>query len=593
MAKIAYIILAHEGAEQIADLASTLTLGDADCQVVIHYDKNSSAKEYLALQQAVSGDDRIFFVADRVACGWGDFSLVESVLRALKLIAAKALAIDHVMHISGSCMPIRPLSDFSAFLDANPAKEFIETFGPDWIVGGLREERYEYHHIVNHRKYRSLFNQMFKMQRAIKVPRRKFPSGITPRFGSQWWTLTWKTCAAILALLEKRPELVRFFRTTWIPDEFFFQSMVAHLAEPGNIISRNLTFYKFNDWGMPLVFLNDHARILREMPYFFARKINPRANWLRADLRNIAISKDPAQPFDIMTGYEPPLREIARDNVPLKPGSTKLFYRLEPQDPIQGLSKNFIVLFGPYDLTRAAADAIRHQDGISVLGRIFDTHKVDFGPEWEEFDGLKTTDVAIRNAYPVTYLNMVLSRCAGLPVIELAPGDAPLLEAAFARSPSAIFLPVISRQTGSVWADFYWALCARYLAEPLQTGAVSAHASIHKAIGRLHVDPDLRAAINALLSGGPASPHSKLDAVTAEFRNRHLSRQTMEILPWISAALKALPVSVTLKVLPSEWQEAFSVLDSGQPAWTFNYGLELPPLPIEAPASAKQGRIAR
>ena len=57
---------------------------------------------------------------------------------------------------------------------------------------------------------------------------------------------------------------MRFFRTTWIPDETFFQTLVRHLVPEGEIRTRTLTFLMFTDYGMPVTFYNDHFRLALE-----------------------------------------------------------------------------------------------------------------------------------------------------------------------------------------------------------------------------------------------------------------------------------------------------------------------------------------
>ena len=77
---------------------------------------------------------------------------------------------------------------------------------------------------------------------------------------------------------------MRFFRTTWIPDETFFQTLVRHLVPEREIEGRTLTFLMFSDYGMPITFYNDHYTLLLGQDFLFARKISPDATELRARL---------------------------------------------------------------------------------------------------------------------------------------------------------------------------------------------------------------------------------------------------------------------------------------------------------------------
>ena len=91
--------------------------------------------------------------------------------------------------------------------------------------------------------------------------------------GSQWWCLRRRTIEAILDSSARRRDVMRFFRTTWIPDETFFQTLVRHLVPETEIRTRTLTFLMFTDYGMPVTFYNDHYDLLLSQDFLFARKI--------------------------------------------------------------------------------------------------------------------------------------------------------------------------------------------------------------------------------------------------------------------------------------------------------------------------------
>jgi hypothetical protein len=104
------------------------------------------------------------------------------------------------------------------------------------------------------------------------------------RIGSQWWCLRRRTVEAVLEFIRKRPDVTRFFKTTWIPDETYFQTLVPHLVPEQEIRSRTLTFLVFTDYGMPVTFYNDHYDLLLAQDYLFARKISPDAMQLKERL---------------------------------------------------------------------------------------------------------------------------------------------------------------------------------------------------------------------------------------------------------------------------------------------------------------------
>jgi hypothetical protein len=132
------------------------------------------------------------------------------------------------------------------------------------------------------------------LQRRLGV-RRRMPLGLEPRFGSQWWCLTWETCRRMLDFLGEHPEAARFFRSTWIPDESFFQTLVWRLAPRERIAGRTLTFYRFDERGKPAVFSDGDQGWLTGQDAFFARKIAPGSAGLEEALSRIAREPDRAR----------------------------------------------------------------------------------------------------------------------------------------------------------------------------------------------------------------------------------------------------------------------------------------------------------
>jgi hypothetical protein len=98
----------------------------------------------------------------------------------------------------------------------------------------------------------------------------------------------------VLKFTRRRRDVMRFFATTWIPDETFFQTVVRHLVPEHEIQSRTLTFLMFSDYGMPVTFYNDHYDLLLSQDYLFARKISPDATELKRRL-GVLYSSDGAR----------------------------------------------------------------------------------------------------------------------------------------------------------------------------------------------------------------------------------------------------------------------------------------------------------
>ncbi|KNG93776.1 DUF5928 domain-containing protein [Pseudaestuariivita atlantica] len=283
MAKIAFILLCHKDPEAIIKQAQRLTA--AGDYMSIHFDARAAPSAYARIRKALADNDNVTFARKRIRCGWGEWSLVQATLNAIEAAADAFPRATHFYMLSGDCMPIKSAEYIHDFL-GNHDRDFIESFDyfeSDWIKTGWREERLIYRHFFNEREQKKLFYASYNLQKRFNLTR-KVPEDIQVMIGSQWWCLRRRTIEWILDFVKRRRDVIRFFRTTWIPDETFFQTVVRHLVPGHEIESRTLTFLLFSDYGMPVTFYNDHYDLLLSQDYLFARKISPEAKELKRRL---------------------------------------------------------------------------------------------------------------------------------------------------------------------------------------------------------------------------------------------------------------------------------------------------------------------
>lgn len=266
---VGFIILTHQAPEATARLARHLAGQGAP--VVIHLDRRARCGK--ALTAALAG---VAPVISTHASEWGRVGLALATLEAARLLLADHPGVSHVYLLSAACLPLRSVAELEAFLETSGDTDFIEAAPPDdWITGGLGTERFTLYHPVAWKRRRWLFDRLVNWQRWLGI-RRRVPAGLEPRLGRQWWCLRASTLRQIL----DHPELPawrRFFHWVWIPDEAFFQTLVAHLVPGLARDSRALTLARFDQMGNPLVFHDDHVPLLEETDHFFVRKSDPDA----------------------------------------------------------------------------------------------------------------------------------------------------------------------------------------------------------------------------------------------------------------------------------------------------------------------------
>ncbi|KRS13486.1 glycosyl transferase [Roseovarius atlanticus] len=291
MARIAFILLCHKDPDAIIGQANMLTA--AGDYMSIHFDARAKPEHYRKIREALADNPNVTFARKRIKCGWGEWSLVQATLYSIEAAVDAFPRATHFYMLSGDCAAIKSARYAHDFLDAHDV-DYIESFdyfSSDWIKTGMKEERLIYRHFFNERNHKWLFYTSFNIQKKLRL-KREIPADLQIQIGSQWWCLRRRTIEWILDFTRKRRDVMRFFRTTWIPDETFFQTLVRHLVPENEIRTRTLTFLMFTDYGMPVTFYNDHYDLLLSQDALFARKISPEATELKTRLGALYADED-------------------------------------------------------------------------------------------------------------------------------------------------------------------------------------------------------------------------------------------------------------------------------------------------------------
>ncbi len=285
--KLGFIILAHNQPAALRHLAENLAK-DGD-RVIIHFDSGAAKSDLLAVQQIAADLPDQVQVISKVKGVWGEWSLVEAVLLSLQEYTKLPEPPAYIHLMSGADLPLRPLDQLKDFLTANPELDFIECHDiskQSWVKGGLSIERFQYYFPVNFKTHRKLFDRLVRWHRKLKI-RRRMPLGLKPHMGSQWWTLRWSTCQKVLGYTKAHPEVPRFFKSTWIPDESYFQTIIAKVVPKREIANLQLMFHHLTPTGRPYTFYNDHKELVCKLPHFFIRKVSPQASELWDHICNL------------------------------------------------------------------------------------------------------------------------------------------------------------------------------------------------------------------------------------------------------------------------------------------------------------------
>ena len=409
--QIVFVLLAHNAPALVARVARTMTA--TGHRMVIHYDAKVPAAEDAALRADLADlGDRVRF-ARRVTVGWGEWSVVQATLNAVEAIAEAGWEPDYVYLMSAMDYPIRDAAHLEAFLDRNRGDEFIESVPSDtvkWVKSGPQRERYQYRWYFNWREKPHLTDRAFRLQRWLGLKRR-FVRDMVPHLGSQWWVLTWPTLKAVMEIA-RQPDVLDFFRTTLVPDELFFQTLVRQVVPDHRIINCPLTLYQFTDYGYPVVYHADHLDYLTRQRFFMARKLSSHDMGLRDLLDPYWRGEKQARSFidedvGLRSSEYDDWRLAHRDGPPNQPlaGTDGQGWSRAPRR----VSRPCFAVLGTSTAELGFAHRVLSRAvGVRLHGQLFHPAGIEFAGGAPSFASYGEADVEMRNMSGVDFLTDVV-----------------------------------------------------------------------------------------------------------------------------------------------------------------------------------------
>lgn len=418
---VGFIILTHANLDRTADLIKMILSSD-NTFVSLHIDQTADMDELSSFRDALKSDLGVrVFEAERVHCEWGSFSLVRATLNCAKQLLTERPDLSHIVLLSGSDVPVRPISELQDFLAKHPKRNFIQSVAADagWVRGGLGEERATLYFPFSYIRQRRIFDIFVEVQRIASVSR-KLPTKAKYHMGSQWWCLTADAVSKIVNAPQAQ-KYERYFEKTWIPDEGYFQTLIREVAKDENITSETLTYYRFDHDGRPYVFYDDHIHELENMESFFIRKVSPNATKIYEWARQISAQK--------------PRKDIKRSNQPIDLSISDTEARRRRRDDARSLTGSYdksadkkfrrhTVIFGfEESIVRKFMRSVICADAHVVHEMPFCSWHIDL--DRSHVDDLPYTkyDLAIRNHAPLKFLKRILSVGKKPPLFGMTPSQ--------------------------------------------------------------------------------------------------------------------------------------------------------------------------
>lgn len=306
--RIAYLILAHHQPKLVGAMIEQLDDGNA--RFFIHVDRKSDIAPF---SQAITSE-RATLLGERLPIDWGGWNMVRATLSLLRR-AHEEGASDYYQLLSDSCYPIKSNEEIAAKLGAGNFNYI--TINEEMTPQSLFHDRLIYYRTERRlRKFfkrRRLFKRLklhehvrglFKYGRRLRMFQHRPPCNLRPYKGWQWWCLTHECTEYVLNYVDAHPEFVQFFRSTHIPDESLFQTIIANsefvdTLSPGfaaGVIAGNhyVRWSKGEARGKSCILKEDDLEALIRSDACFARKLSEVDSTRLIELLSERASKAPA-----------------------------------------------------------------------------------------------------------------------------------------------------------------------------------------------------------------------------------------------------------------------------------------------------------
>ena len=269
----AYMIIAHNQFELLEKLI--LSLDDERNDIYIHIDAKVKDFDFdffseLTKHSAVSFTDKRFSIR------WGGFDMVRAEYALLEKALSNGTKYEYIHLLSGIDLPIKSNDEIHSFFTKNNGREFLHFTSK--CLNDTEFDRIRAYHFAPGR--RNVINRIItklesKTARAFGINRIK---NLDVQKGSQWFSITGEFAKYVL---DNKNFVFKQFKYTFIPDEFFVQTLLINSPFKDKLFKNELDNDHFAcarliDWkrGNPYVWTMEDYDEIMSSPCMFARKFD-------------------------------------------------------------------------------------------------------------------------------------------------------------------------------------------------------------------------------------------------------------------------------------------------------------------------------
>lgn len=284
---LAYLILVHRSPAQLARLVAALD--DPRVEFFVHVDGKFDDSQF---RYVLRRRTNVRFVGPRQPITWGGWGMVEAELCLVR--AALDAGARHLVLLSGADFPRwsndRLVKHFLAgdacYLEHLPipspcwhdqARNRIEQY---WLADDPMRFAGRLFDRTLGRLWRPLWHRgiRYGANLALKLGyelgfRRRMPGDLTPYIGSQWWSLDRECAEYLIEFVARRPEVVRFYRHTHVPDESFVHTVLANSPYRSRLVDDALRYVVWDGGSSPRVLEAADLPSIERSDAAFVRKI--------------------------------------------------------------------------------------------------------------------------------------------------------------------------------------------------------------------------------------------------------------------------------------------------------------------------------